>query len=144
MTPDVMPKRLLVIGSGAIGIEFASFYNELGSEVTVVEMVDRILPAEDEEISAMAEKNFKKHGMNILTKAGIEGLKPGKSNVKATIKTSDGQTTEETFDRVILAIGIVGNIENLGLETLGSKDRSHACDRRWFRTNKRARPLCDR
>ena len=126
MTPDVMPKRLLVIGSGAIGIEFASFYNELGSEVTVVEMVDRILPAEDEEISTLAEKDFKKQGMNILTKAGVESLKPGKSNVKATIKTSDGKTTEETFDRVILAIGIVGNIENLGLETLGVKtDRTH-------------------
>ena len=126
MTPDVMPQRLLVIGSGAIGIEFASFYNELGSEVTVVEMVDRILPAEDEEISALAEKDFKKQGMNILTKAGVESLKLGKSNVKATIKTSDGQTTEETFDRVILAIGIVGNIENLGLETLGVKtDRTH-------------------
>ena len=126
MTPDVTPKKLLVIGSGAIGIEFASFYNELGSEVTVVEMVDRILPAEDEEISAMAEKDFKKQGLKILTKAGVEGLKPGKTNVKATIKTSDGKTREETFDRVILAVGIVGNVENLGLETLGVKiDRTH-------------------
>lgn len=126
MTPDVMPKRLLVVGSGAIGIEFASFYNELGSEVTVVEMVDRILPAEDEEISAMAEKDFKKQGINILTKAGVEALKPGKNNVTATIKTKDGKTKDEVFDRVILAIGIVGNVEDLGLEKLGVKvDRTH-------------------
>ena len=119
MTPDVMPKKLLVVGSGAIGIEFASFYNELGSEVTVVEMVDRILPAEDDEISAMAEKDFAKQGIKILTKSGVEGLSAQKNSVKAKIKTPDGKTIEETFDRVILAIGIVGNVENLGLEALG-------------------------
>ena len=102
MTPDVMPKKLLVIGSGAIGIEFASFYNELGSDVTVIEMVDRILPAEDEEISAMAEKDFKKQGIRILTDAGVEGLKPGKSNVTATIKIKDGKTNDETYDRVYI------------------------------------------
>ena len=86
MTPDVMPKKLLVIGSGAIGIEFASFYNELGSDVTVVEMVDRILPAEDEEISAMAEKEFAKQGITILTKAGVEGLKVRKKQCKSDHK----------------------------------------------------------
>ena len=126
MTPDTMPKRLLVIGSGAIGIEFASFYNELGSNVTVVEMIDRILPAEDEEISKIAEKEFKKQGITVLTKAGVEALKKGKNNVAATIKTADGKTSEAEFDRVILAIGIVGNVENLGLEKLGVKiDRTH-------------------
>ena len=126
MVPDVVPKKLLVIGSGAIGIEFASFYNEIGSDVTVVEMVDRILPAEDEEISGMAEKAFKKQGLNILTKTGVKDLKPGKNNVKATITPEGGKSEVQEFDRVILAVGIVGNVEGLGLEELGVKvDRTH-------------------
>lgn len=125
MVPDVTPKRLLVIGSGAIGIEFASFYNELGSEVTVVEAVDRILPAEDEEISAMARKSFEKQGLIIHTGAQVKGLDKGKTTVKATISIG-GKDTVEEFDRVILAIGIVGNVEGLGLEELGVKvDRTH-------------------
>ena len=126
MTPDIMPKKLLVIGSGAIGIEFASFYNALGADVTVVEMMDRILPVEDEEISSMALKSFQKQGMKIQTGAAVESVKPGKSDISATIKGKDGKTVTETYDRIILAIGIVGNVENLGLEELGVKvDRTH-------------------
>ncbi|MEO9971204.1 MAG: dihydrolipoyl dehydrogenase [Hyphomonadaceae bacterium] len=126
MVPDVVPGKLLVIGSGAIGIEFASFYNEMGSDVTVVEMVDRILPAEDEEISAMAEKAFKKQGLKILTKTGVKDLKPGKNSVKATITPEGGKSEVQEFDRVILAVGIVGNVEGLGLEELGvNVDRTH-------------------
>lgn len=126
MVPDTLPGKLLVIGSGAIGIEFASFYNEMGSDVTVVEMVDRILPAEDAEISGLARKSFEKQGLKIHTEAGVEKLETGKSSVKATIKLKNGKTETLEYDRVILAIGIVGNVENLGLETLGVKvDRTH-------------------
>jgi len=125
MVPDTLPKKLLVIGSGAIGIEFASFYNELGSEVTVVEAVDRILPAEDEEISAFARKAFEKQGLKIHTGAQVQGLKKGKDSVTASIAI-DGKAQDQTFDRVILAVGIVGNVEGLGLEALGVKvDRTH-------------------
>ena len=126
MTPDVMPGRLLVIGSGAIGIEFASFYNELGSEVTVAEVMERILPVEDAEISALAEKDFKKQGLNILTGAKVENLKPGKDTLNADITTKDGKKETKEFDRAILAVGIVGNVENLGLEALGVKiEKTH-------------------
>ncbi len=135
MTPDVMPSRLLVIGSGAIGIEFASFYNALGANVTVVEMVDRILPAEDAEISAFAEKQFKKQKMKILTSASVEKLEKGKDAVTATIKTKDGKTETVEADRVVLAIGITGNTENLGLEALGVKiDRGHVVVNEWLET----------
>ena len=135
MVPDVMPKKLLVIGSGAIGIEFASFYNALGAEVTVVEMVDRILPAEDEEISKFAEKQFKKQGMKILTSAGVEKLEKGASSVKATVKLKDGKLEIIEADRVVLAIGITGNTENLGLEALGAKiDRGHVVVNQWLET----------
>jgi dihydrolipoamide dehydrogenase len=126
MTPDVMPKRLLVIGSGAIGIEFASFYNELGAEVTVVEVMDRILPVEDEEISKLAEKEFKKQGLNIVTGAKVENVKAGKSTVTADITDKSGKKATQEFDRAILAVGIVGNVENLGLEALGAKiEKTH-------------------
>ncbi|MGD9799964.1 MAG: dihydrolipoyl dehydrogenase [Parvularculaceae bacterium] len=135
MIPDAMPKNLLVIGSGAIGIEFASFYNALGANVTVVEMLDRILPAEDEEISAFAEKQFRKQGMKILTGAGVEMLDKGKISVKATIKTKDGKTETIEADRVILAIGITGNVENIGLEAVGAKiDRGHVVVDEWLKT----------
>ncbi len=128
LVPSEIPKRLLVVGSGAIGMEFASFYSDMGADVTVVEMLDRILPQEDAEISALALKAFKSQGMTIHTGAGVSALKTAKSTVKATIKIkggklSDGKaaTKEEsaTFDRVILAIGITGNVEELGLEALG-------------------------
>jgi dihydrolipoamide dehydrogenase len=130
-----MPKNLLVIGSGAIGIEFASFYRALGAEVTVVEMVDRILPAEDEEISKFAEKQFKKQGMKILTGAGVDKLEMGKDGVVAHVKLKDGKIDKVAADRVILAIGIVGNVENLGLEALGVKiEKTHVVVDEWCRT----------
>ncbi|MEQ8510297.1 MAG: dihydrolipoyl dehydrogenase [Rhodospirillaceae bacterium] len=115
MVPESMPKSMLVIGSGAIGIEFASFYRTLGVEVTVVEVMDRVLPVEDEEISAFALKAFKKQGMKIMTSASVKSLKTGKDNVTASIEAG-GKTESLTVDRVILAVGIVGNVEDLGLE----------------------------
>lgn len=126
MVPDAMPKSLLVIGSGAIGMEFASFYNAFGADVTVVEMVDRILPAEDEEISKFAEKIFKKRGINIKTSAQVDKLDKSAAGVKATIKDKAGKADTLAVDKVILAIGITGNVEGLGLEALGVKiDRGH-------------------
>ena len=130
-----MPKRLLVIGSGAIGIEFASFFNTLGADTTVVEVIDRILPVEDAEISAFAKKSFVKQGMKILEKAGVKKLdrKPG-IGVTAHIE-QDGKTTTHDFDTVISAVGIVGNVENLGLEALGVKiDRTHVVTDEFCRT----------
>ena len=125
MTPDAMPKKLLVIGSGAIGMEFASFYDAFGADVTVVEMVDRILPAEDAEISGLARKAFEKRGLTIKTSTQVKSVTKGASAVKAVLST-DGEDATHEFDRVILAIGIVGNVEKMGLETLGVKiDRTH-------------------
>ncbi|MBI2253938.1 MAG: dihydrolipoyl dehydrogenase [Proteobacteria bacterium] len=115
MVPTVMPKSLLVVGSGAIGIEFASFYHNLGAKVTVVEVMPRILPVEDSEISAFAQKSFEKQGMKIMTGANVKAFKKGADNVTATIEVG-GKAEDQTFDRVILAVGIVGNVENLGLE----------------------------
>ncbi|MCW3845822.1 dihydrolipoyl dehydrogenase [Sphingomonas sp. LB-2] len=126
MTPGEMPTKLLVIGSGAIGIEFASFYNDMGSEVTVVEMLDRVVPVEDADVSAFLEKSLKKQGMTIMTKAGVEKLEVGASGVKASIKDKDGKVATSEFSHVIVAIGIVPNTENIGLEALGVKtDRGH-------------------
>jgi dihydrolipoamide dehydrogenase len=125
MVPAAMPKSLLVVGSGAIGIEFASFYRNLGAEVTVVEMLDRILPVEDEEISAFARKSFEKQGMKIVTSATVKDAKRGTDSVSVTIAGKD-KTETVTVDRVISAIGIVGNVEGLGLEGTKVKvDRSH-------------------
>jgi dihydrolipoamide dehydrogenase len=115
MVPETMPKSLLVVGSGAIGIEFASFYRNMGAEVSVVEVLDRVLPVEDAEISAFAQKAFENQGMKIMTDATVKALKKGADSVTATI-AAGGQTSDITVDRVILAIGIVGNVENLGLE----------------------------
>src|SRR5204863_7364206 len=115
MVPPAIPKSLLVVGSGAIGIEFASFYHDMGAEVTVVEVLDRVLPVEDEEISAFARKAFEKQGMKIMTAATVKALKKGTDSVTATVEAG-GKTSEITIDRVILAVGIVGNVENLGLE----------------------------
>jgi len=117
LVPDIMPKSLLVIGSGAIGIEFASFFHTLGSEVTVVEVLPQILPVEDAEIAALARKRFEKLGMKILSSAKVTGLKPGKDSITAAIETEKGETSELTVERVISAVGVVGNIEDLGLET---------------------------
>ncbi|MBO9472051.1 dihydrolipoyl dehydrogenase [Shimia sp. R10_1] len=125
LVPPHMPKKLLVIGSGAIGIEFASFYNTLGAETTVVEVMDRVLPVEDAEISAFAKKQFVKQGMNILEKSMVKKLDRAKDKVTAHIETG-GKVTTQAFDTVISAVGIVGNVENLGLEALGVKiDRTH-------------------
>ncbi|MBM3567578.1 MAG: dihydrolipoyl dehydrogenase [Alphaproteobacteria bacterium] len=121
MVPAAMPRSLLVIGSGAIGIEFASFYRTLGAEVTVVEMLDRVLPVEDEEISALARKAFEKQGMRIHTSAGVKALRKGADSVTATLDLGGGKAGELTVERVILAIGITGNVENLGLEAAGVK-----------------------
>jgi len=125
MVPDQIPERLLVIGSGAIGIEFASFFNHFGSNVTVVEMVDRILPAEDEEISAMAGKMMEKRGLKLKLNTQVKSVDTSGNVAKVTLD-ADGKTEEGEFDRIILAIGIVGNVENMGLEELGVKiDRTH-------------------
>jgi len=119
MTPTELPSKLLVIGSGAIGIEFASFYNDMGSDVTVVEMMDRIVPVEDAEVSAFLEKALKKQGLKILTKASVGAIDNGESEVKVTIKDKDGKEATEAFSHVIVAVGIVPNLENIGLEDLG-------------------------
>ena len=125
MVPKTMPKSLIVVGSGAIGIEFASFYRDMGVEVTVVEALDRILNAEDSEISAMAHKAFEKRGMTILTSAKLQSLKKTAHEVTATIDQG-GKSQTLTAERVIMAIGIVGNSENLGLEGTKVKlDRGH-------------------
>ncbi len=121
MTPREMPSKLLVIGSGAIGIEFASFYNDMGAEVTVVEMMDRIVPVEDADVSAFLEKALTKQGMTIMTGAGVESLDVGAKGVKAKIKGKDGKIVEADYSHVIVAVGIVPNTENIGLEALGVK-----------------------
>src|SRR5947208_2225447 len=121
MVPERIPKSLLVIGSGAIGIEFASFYRTLGAEVTVVELLPQILPVEDAEISAFARKAFEKQGIKIFTGAKVTKLDKKSDSVTATIEDGKGGTQTLTVDRVISAVGVVGNIENLGLEKLGAK-----------------------
>ncbi len=134
LVPPHMPKKLLVIGSGAIGIEFASFYNTLGADTTVVEVMDRILPVEDAEISAFAKKQFVKQGMTILEKAVVKQLDRGKDKVVAHIEAG-GKVEKTEFDTVISAVGIVGNVENLGLEALGVKiDRTHVVTDEYCRT----------
>ncbi len=121
MTPPEMPTELLVIGSGAIGIEFASFYADLGAKVTVVEMLDRVVPVEDADVSEALAKSLTKQGMTIHTKAGVESLKADSKGVTATIKTADGKASEHKFSHAIVAVGIVANTENIGLEALGVK-----------------------
>ena len=135
MVPKEFPRSLLVVGSGAIGIEFASFYRTLGSEVTVIEVLDRILPVEDEEISAFADKAFRKQGMVIRTATTVERLNRGANNVSVTLKAKDGKTENLTVDRVILAVGIVGNVENLGLEQAGIRiEKTHVVVNEWGET----------
>ena len=125
LEPKRMPKKLLVIGSGAIGIEFASFYHTLGADTTVVEVMDRILPVEDEEISKFAKKQFEKQGLKIREKTMVKQLDRGKGKVTAHIE-QNGKTTTEEFDTVISAVGIVGNVEGLGLEEVGVKvEKTH-------------------
>jgi dihydrolipoamide dehydrogenase len=134
LEPKYMPKKLLVIGSGAIGIEFASFYNTLGADTTVVEVMDRVLPVEDAEISAFAKKAFQKQGMKIMEKSIVKQLDRGKDKVTAHIETG-GKVQKMDFDTVISAVGIVGNVEDLGLEELGVKiDRTHVVTDEYCRT----------
>ncbi len=134
MVPPAMPKSLLVVGSGAIGIEFASFYRTMGAAVTVVEMMDRVLPVEDEEISAFARKSFEKQGMKILTSATVKGLKKAADSVTVTVESA-GKAQEITVERVISAVGIVGNVEKLGLEGTKVKvDRTHVVIDQWCAT----------
>lgn len=123
MTPPEMPTKLLVIGSGAIGIEFASFYNDMGAEVTVVEMLDRIVPVEDKDVSTFLEKALTKQGMKIMAGAGVEDIKADAKGVKAKIKGKDGKVSEQEFSHCIVAIGIVPNTENIGVEKLVEMDR---------------------
>ncbi|MAB45670.1 MAG: dihydrolipoyl dehydrogenase [Sphingomonadaceae bacterium] len=123
MTPKEMPKKLLVIGSGAIGIEFASFYNDMGCDVTVVEMLDRIVPVEDKDVSAFLEKSLTKQGMTIMTGAGVEDLNVSDKGVKAKIKDSKGKVTETEFSHCITAIGIVPNTEDIGLDKLADMEK---------------------
>ena len=123
MTPAELPTRLLVIGSGAIGIEFASFYNDLGSEVTVVEMLDRIVPVEDADVSTFLEKSLRKQGINIMTGAGVEAITVSDSGITATIKDKAGNAATSDFSHVIVAIGIVPNTENIGIEGLAEMER---------------------
>ena len=117
MTPDKMPKRLLVVGAGAIGIEFASFYHTMGADVTVVEIMPQIMPVEDKEIAGLAQKMLTKSGMKILTEAKVANLKRNADNVVVTVEGKDGKKQEITVDRVISAVGVIGNTENLGLES---------------------------
>ncbi|NVJ95104.1 MAG: dihydrolipoyl dehydrogenase [Marivivens sp.] len=134
LTPPRMPKKLLVIGSGAIGIEFASFYNTLGADTTVVEVMDRVLPVEDAEISAFAKKQFVKQGMKIMEKAMVKQLDRSKGKVVAHIEVG-GKVEQQEFDTVISAVGIVGNVEGLGLEEIGVKiDRTHVVTDEYCRT----------
>jgi dihydrolipoamide dehydrogenase len=134
LVPNTMPKRLLVVGSGAIGIEFASFFNAFGSDVTVVEVMDRVLPVEDEEISAFAKKSFEKQGMKIRTSATVKGLKKSGEEVTVTVEAG-GKAEEITVDRVIVAAGIVGNVENIGLEGTRIKvEKTHVVINEWGET----------
>lgn len=126
MVPDIMPKSLVVVGSGAIGIEFASFYRTLGVDVTVIEMMDRVMPVEDEEISALARKAFEKQGMKIITGAVTKKLEKGKDNVTVHVEVG-GKVEKITADRVIMAVGITANTDNIGLENVPAVklDRGH-------------------
>ena len=135
MTPPEKPTKLLVIGSGAIGIEFASFYNDIGVDVTVVEMLDRIVPVEDHEVSAFLEKSLTKQGMTIMTGAGVEDLKIGNKGVTATIKDKKGEVQTTEFSHVITAIGIVPNTEDIGLDGLAEMDRGFIQIDDYGRTN---------
>lgn len=136
MVPKTMPKSLLVVGSGAIGIEFASFYHNMGAKVTVVEVMDRVMPVEDAEISAFAQKQFEAQGMTIKTGVTVTALKKAKDSVTATLKGKDGKESSLKVDRVIMAVGIVPNTEHIGLEGTKIKlDRGHIVTDQWMQTD---------
>jgi dihydrolipoamide dehydrogenase len=134
MVPETMPKSLLIVGSGAIGIEFASFYRQMGAEVTVVEVMNRILPVEDAEISALAAKAFTAQGIKLMTGAEVSQVKKAKGSIVATVLTKDGGT-EIKADYMISAVGITGNVENIGLENTDvTVDRGHITIDEWGAT----------
>ena len=134
LVPPALPKRLIVIGSGAIGSEFASFFLDMGSEVTLIEVLDRILPVEDAEISAFVRKAFEKQGMKVLTGAKVQGVRKGADDVTAIVEV-DGKVQEIAADRLISAVGIVGNVEDIGIEGTAVKvDRTHVVIDEWCRT----------
>ena len=134
LVPDALPKRLIVIGSGAIGSEFASFFLNMGAEVTLIEVLDRILPVEDAEISAFVQKAFAKQGMKVVTGAKVQGVRKGANDVTAIVEAA-GKVQEIVADRMISAVGIVGNVEGIGLEGTGVKvDRTHVVVDEWCRT----------
>lgn len=136
MVPKALPKSLLVIGSGAIGVEFASLYNDLGVEVTLVEVLNQVMPVEDKEVSKLAAKSFKQRGMRVKTSTKVSALEKGTDSVTCHLEDAKGATETLTVDRVILAAGIQGNIENLGLEELGVEtDRSFIQTDPWGKTN---------
>ena len=136
MVPKEMPTKLLVIGSGAIGVEFASFYSDMGAEVTIVEMLDRILPVEDADVSAFMHKALTKQGMKIHLSSGVEKLETSATGVRAAIKDKDGKVVQDDFSHAIIAVGIVPNTENIGLEALGIKTtRGHIDTDGYSRTN---------
>ena len=136
MVPPEMPKSLIVMGSGAIGIEFASFYRTMGADVTVVELLPQVMPVEDPEIAGLARKAFEKQGIKILTEAKVTGVKKAASSVTATVETKDGKTQDITAEKLISAVGVTGNVENLGLEALGVKiDRGTIVTDGYSRTN---------
>ncbi len=135
LVPDKMPKAMLVVGSGAIGMEFASFYHDMGADVTVVEVLDRILPQEDEEISALARKSFEKQGLTFHTDAKVIGVDKGDNTVTVKIESAEGKSEQVSVDRVVLAVGITGNVEGIGLEEVGVKvDRGHVTVNEWGET----------
>ena len=125
MTPTALPRKIIVMGSGAIGSEFASFYLNMGAEVTLIEVMDRILPVEDAEISAFVRKAFEKQGMKVITNARVQGVRKGADSITAIVE-ADGKVQDITADKLISAVGIVGNVENLGLEgTKVEVERTH-------------------
>ena len=135
MTLDKQPKKMIVVGSGAIGIEFAYFYNAMGTEVTIVEYLDRIVPVEDEEVSKQLERSFKKSGINIMTSAEVTGVDTKGKGVKVTVKTAKGDE-ELNADLVLSAVGIKTNIENIGLEEVGiAVDRDKILVNDFYQTN---------
>jgi dihydrolipoamide dehydrogenase len=136
MVPPEMPKSLIVMGSGAIGIEFASFYRTMGAEVTVIEMMPTIMPVEDAEISKFAQKRLEKQGMKFMVEAKVAKVEKGSNSVTAHVETKDGKVEKITADRLISAVGVQGNVENLGLEEIGVKtERGTIVIDEWCRTN---------
>ena len=144
MVPEKFPNSLIVMGSGAIGIEFASFYRTMGAHVTVVEILPQILPAEDAEIAAHARKRFEKQGIEILTSTKVTKVEKKQDGIAATVEDANGATRSLEAERMISAVGVTGNVENLGLEALGVKIEHGIIATDGQRAHQCARALCDR